>query len=94
MTTDKPLGAYLHTSVFADGSAFGALQAQVQSLIGPFFRSAIQQKQSRDKKTVDGVTHALEEMDTLLKHLQQDTDIPQVVLSIDPVIVKAVAAVG
>ena len=65
----------------------------MRHFIGPYFHSAIKVKQAEDKEGIRETQKAVVDLETLLTHLQQDTDIPQVELFVDPDITKIVAQV-
>ena len=70
------------------GKPFGMLHALVQQYVQPFFSSLAKASGAADKESIKPASKAISELETLLSHLQQDTDIPQ----IDIVADKAIAA--
>lgn len=69
------------------------LHALVQQFVQPFFNHLAKASGAADKESIKPATKAINELETLLSHLQQDTDIPQVEIISDKNIAAAVTQV-
>lgn len=75
------------------GKPFGMLHALVQQYVQPFFGSLAKGSGAADKESIKPATKAINELETLLSHLQQDTDIPQIEIVPEKAIAAAVSQV-
>lgn len=65
----------------------------MQHFLAPYFYSAVKVLNASEKDGVKPTQKAVVDLETLLTHLQQDTDIPQIELIVDVTIAEAVAKV-
>ena len=65
----------------------------MQHFLAPYFYSAVKVLNASEKDGVKPTQKAVVDLETLLTHLQQDTDIPQIELVVDVTIAEAVAKV-
>lgn len=78
------------------GSAFGSLHSLVRNFVRPYFHSIRSQMKSKEAKETDDIAtaeKAITDFETLLSHLEQDTDIPIVEMIAHPQIVAIVEQV-
>lgn len=66
----------------------------MQQFLSPYFHSAVKVLNAAEKDGVKPTQKAVVDLETLLTHLQQDTDIPQIELYVEPAITQAVQKVG
>ncbi|XP_041352869.1 LOW QUALITY PROTEIN: cytoplasmic dynein 1 heavy chain 1-like [Gigantopelta aegis] len=86
---DKGFPSQLRVMNFSEGSPYETLHAYVSNAMGPYFKSYIREtgKAERDgDKMAPTVEKKIAELEMGLLHLQQNIDIPEITLPINPVV--------
>jgi len=92
---DKPLGSQIRTVVMNDGSPYETLHAYISMAVAPFFKSYLHEtgraQESASDKLAPSVEKKLVELEMGLLHLQQNIDIPEISLTIHPIVAQTVS---
>ncbi|XP_071963522.1 cytoplasmic dynein 1 heavy chain 1-like [Antedon mediterranea] len=86
---DKSMSSQLRVMALSEGSPFETLHAYVSEAIAPFFKSYIRAAGKVDRdgdKMAPTVEKKISELEMGLLHLQQNIDIPEITLPINPVV--------
>ncbi|XP_076442165.1 cytoplasmic dynein 1 heavy chain 1-like isoform X5 [Babylonia areolata] len=86
---DKAVSSQVRVMNFSDGSPYETLHAYVSNAVSPYFKSYIKEtgKAERDgDKMAPTVEKKIAELEMGLLHLQQNIDIPEISLPINPVV--------
>ncbi|XP_012938795.1 cytoplasmic dynein 1 heavy chain 1 [Aplysia californica] len=86
---DKGLASQLRIMNFSEGSPYETLHAYISNAVAPYFKSYIKEtgKAERDgDKMAPTVEKKIAELEMGLLHLQQNIDIPEITLPVNPVV--------
>ncbi|ESP05087.1 hypothetical protein LOTGIDRAFT_151884 [Lottia gigantea] len=86
---DKSFPSQLRIMNFSEGSPYETLHAYVSNAVAPFFKSYIREtgKAERDgDKMAPTVEKKIAELEMGLLHLQQNIDIPEITLPVNPIV--------
>lgn len=93
LETDKHLSKQIRVLTLDDKEPYQALHSYVSSAVTPYFKSYVKEtgRAERDgDKMAPNVEKKLAELEMGLLHLQQNIDIPEITLSINPHIVQTI----
>lgn len=92
---DKSFGSQVRTVVMNDGSPYETLHSYISMAVAPFFKSYLQETSHASESTSDKLAPSVEkklaELEMGLLHLQQNTDIPEISLTIHPLVAQTVS---
>ncbi|XP_050421392.1 dynein heavy chain, cytoplasmic isoform X3 [Adelges cooleyi] len=94
LEADKPIPSQVRIVQFNDGSPYETLHALVSKAITPYFKSYVKESGRADRdgdKMAPSVEKTMVELEMGLLHLQQNIDIPEVTLTINPTILAMVS---
>jgi len=93
--SDKSLGSQIRLVVMNEGSPYETLHTYISSGVAPFFKSYLQETgrsaESGSDKLAPSVEKKMAELEMGLLHLQQNIDIPEISLTINPIVAQTVA---
>ncbi|CAL8071116.1 unnamed protein product [Calicophoron daubneyi] len=90
---DKNFSAQLGFVNFTDGSPYETLHSMVSDAISPFYKSYVRKSGKVDRdgdKMAPSVEKTMNELEMGLLHLQQNIDIPEITLTIHPLVAQMV----
>ncbi|TGZ69850.1 hypothetical protein CRM22_003509 [Opisthorchis felineus] len=93
LEADKSFSVQLRFLNFTDGSPYETLHSMISDAISPFYKSYIRESGRADRdgdKMAPSVEKTMTELEMGLLHLQQNIDIPEITLSIHPVVAQVV----
>lgn len=92
---DKAFGSQLRTVVLNDGSPYETLHSYISLAVAPYFKSYLHETghspESTSDKLAPSVEKKLAELEMGLLHLQQNIDIPEISLTIHPLVAQTVS---
>ncbi|XP_059178510.1 cytoplasmic dynein 1 heavy chain 1-like isoform X2 [Physella acuta] len=94
---DKGLASQLRIMNFSEGSPYETLHAYISNAVGPYFKSYIKEtgKAERDgDKMAPTVEKKIAELEMGLLHLQQNIDIPEINLPVNPLVLSVIKKCG
>ncbi|RUS77140.1 hypothetical protein EGW08_015096 [Elysia chlorotica] len=94
---DKGLASQLRIMNFSEGSPYETLHAYISNAVGPYFKSYIKEtgKAERDgDKMAPTVEKKIAELEMGLLHLQQNIDIPEITLPVNPIVAAVIKKCG
>lgn len=93
--SDKSIGSQVRVVVLNDGSPYETLHSYISMGVAPFFKSYLQETgrstESSSDKLAPSVEKKMAELEMGLLHLQQNIDIPEISLTINPIVAQTVA---
>ncbi|THD25350.1 Dynein cytoplasmic heavy polypeptide 1 [Fasciola hepatica] len=90
---DKNFSTQLRFLNFTDGSPYETLHSMISDAISPFYKSYIRESGRADRdgdKMAPSVEKTMTELEMGLLHLQQNIDIPEITLSVHPVVAQMI----
>lgn len=90
---DKSIHAQLRLINFSEGSPYETLHSFISKSLAPYFKSYIKESGRADRdgdKMAPSVEKKLAELEMGLLHLQQNIDIPEISLTINPVVATVI----
>uniref|UniRef100_T1JGT9 Dynein heavy chain, cytoplasmic n=1 Tax=Strigamia maritima TaxID=126957 RepID=T1JGT9_STRMM len=88
---DKSVASQIRVLNLSDGSPYETLHAYVSNAVAPFFKSFVKESGKADRdgdKMAPSVEKKIAELEMGLLHLQQNIDIPEISLSVHPVVAQ------
>ncbi|CAH8838540.1 unnamed protein product [Trichobilharzia szidati] len=90
---DKSFSSQLRFLNFTDGSPYETLHSTISNGISPFYKSYIRESGRADRdgdKMAPSVEKTMTELEMGLLHLQQNIDIPEITLSVHPLVAQVI----
>ncbi|OXA50597.1 Dynein heavy chain, cytoplasmic [Folsomia candida] len=92
---DKSFGSQIRLVVLNEGSPYETLHTYISSGVAPFFKSYLQETgrsaESSSDKLAPSVEKKMAELEMGLLHLQQNIDIPEISLALNPIVAATVS---
>ncbi|KAG1662035.1 Dynein heavy chain, cytoplasmic [Nymphon striatum] len=90
---DKSMASQLRLMNLSEGSPYETLHAYISTAVAPFFKSYVKESGKADRdgdKMAPSVEKKIAELEMGLLHLQQNIDIPEITLQIQPVVASII----
>ena len=93
---DKSIHSQLRLINFSEGSPYETLHAYISKSLAPYFKSYVKESGRGDDgdKMAPSVEKKMAELEMGLLHLQQNIDIPEINLPINPVVLQTIKVCG
>ncbi|XP_055310948.1 dynein heavy chain, cytoplasmic isoform X4 [Sitodiplosis mosellana] len=93
---DKSIHTQLRLINFSEGSPYETLHSYISKSLAPYFKSYVKESGRGDDgdKMAPSVEKKMAELEMGLLHLQQNIDIPEINLPINPVVLQTIKACG
>ncbi len=88
---EKSVGAQLRVLSLSDGSPYETLHSYVSTAVAPYFKSFVRESGKADRdgdKMATSMEKKIAELEMGLLHLQQNIDIPEITLTVHPLILQ------
>ncbi|CAH8501365.1 unnamed protein product [Schistosoma guineensis] len=93
LEADKSFSSQLRFLNFSDGSPYETLHSTISNAISPFYKSYIRESGRADRdgdKMAPSVEKTMTDLEMGLLHLQQNIDIPEITLSVHPLVAQVI----
>ncbi len=94
---EKSIGAQLRVISLSDGSPYETLHSYVSSAVAPYFKSFVRESGKADRdgdKMATSMEKKIAELEMGLLHLQQNIDIPEISLTVHPLILQVCSRIA
>ncbi len=91
LEAEKSVGAQLRVMSLSDGSPYETLHSYVSTAVAPYFKSFVRESGKADRdgdKMATSMEKKIAELEMGLLHLQQNIDIPEITLTVHPLIMQ------
>eukprot|EP00052_Salpingoeca_macrocollata_P029602 m.302295 g.302295 ORF g.302295 m.302295 type:complete len:4671 (+) comp22998_c0_seq14:51-14063(+) len=86
LTQDKDLASQLRVITLSEGQPYETLHSFIHCAINPYLNAVVSYQKAGDKLGIKAVKKAVGDFELSLLHLQQDIDIPEITLVVNPTV--------